>query len=94
MSNSKNELELIKSAQDGNEDAWYCLISKYSKTVWFVISKYNYKLDEKEDIYQEIFIRLVRSIKNYQPEISTFIIAISKRTCIDRLRKDKPFPIV
>lgn len=92
MAKSKNELDIIKSAQNKNEEAWYSLISKYSKTVWFAISKYNFKSEEREDVFQEVFLRLVKSLNSYKTDISkfsTFITTITNRTCIDKLRKDK-----
>ncbi len=95
MSPNKDDLDLILSAQKGEEEAWGKLVTRYSKLVWSATSNYYFSFEDREDIVQEVFLRLVKSIRSYDPDkssFSTFLTTITKRVCIDKLRKDKIRP--
>lgn len=97
MSKNEDVLTIICSAQQGNEKAWSNLVSRYSKVVWSATYDYGFPDTNREDIVQDVFIKLIKSIKSYDPtkaNFSTFITTITKRTCIDKLRKDKAKPDV
>lgn len=88
-----DEISLIKKCQKGEKQAFQTLISFY----YPFVSKYLLKLtnDEylTEDLAQETFLRLIRSIDRYdiygKASLSTYIMTIAKRLYIDHLRKDK-----
>lgn len=91
---------IIKSAQKGDEKAWDILVKKYSKVVWSATSSFKFSFEEREDTVQDVFLKLIRNINNYNPgkaSFSTFITIITKRTSIDKIRKivrrpEDPFP--
>ena len=95
----KDLLDVITSAQKGDEKAWCDLVSTYSKVIWSATYNYGFSNDIREEIVQDVFVKLVNSIKSYNSNkaaFSTFITVITKRTCIDRLRmsgrnKEIPF---
>lgn len=88
-----DELILIKQCQKGDKSAFQALISFY----YPYVSKYLLKLtgDEylSEDLTQETFLRLIRSIDRYdiygKASFSTYIMTIAKHLYIDHLRKNK-----
>ena len=94
---SKEDLDIIISAQNGDEDAWRNLVTRYSKRVWYATYGYGFSDADREDIVQEVFSKLIKSIKSYDPNkasFSTFITTITKRKCIDKIRKpliEEPF---
>ncbi len=84
--------DIISLAKQGNEEAWNALVIQYSKLIWFVSRKYSFSESDREDVVQEVFIRLIQCIGSYDPAISSFsnfLAVIAKRTCIDKLRQDK-----
>jgi len=86
----EDELNIIKSAQKGDEDAWNILVKRYSKVVWSATSRFTFSFEEREDIVQEVFLKLIHNLSNYNPDkagFSTFITIITKRTSIDKIRK-------
>jgi RNA polymerase sigma factor (sigma-70 family) len=92
MSVCEENLAIIEKAQQGNEDAWRDLVKKYFKLIWSATMQYFFSEEEREDIVQDVFCKLVHNIKSYNPDkakYSVFITVITKRTCIDRLRKIK-----
>ncbi len=96
MSKGKEDLDVIMSAQKGNEEAWSDLVTRYSKRVWYATYGYGFSDADREDIVQEVFVKLIKSIKGYDPSrasFSTFVTAITKHTCIDKIRKP-PVPEV
>ncbi len=94
---SIDEDDIIISAKEGDEQAWSSLVSTYSKLVCHVTSKYCFSPEDREDIIQEVFLKLVKGIDVYNPDkasFSTFLTTITNRVCIDKLRKTKVRPEV
>lgn len=97
MSKGKEDLDFIMSAQKGAEGAWSALVTRYSKRIWYATYGYGFSDADREDIVQEVFSKLIKSIKSYDPNkasFSTFITTITKRKCIDKIRKppiEEPF---
>lgn len=90
MPNNDNELAIIRVAQEGNEAAWGELVKRYNRLIWSATSKYSFSYHEREDIAQEVFLKLVKNIKYYNPDksrFSTFVVIVTKGICIDKLRK-------
>jgi RNA polymerase sigma factor (sigma-70 family) len=90
MSVREENIDTIAGAQRGDEGAWSDLVKQYTKLVWRATMQYHFPGEEREDIIQQVFCKLVRSIKDYNPnkaQFSTYIAVITKRTCIDRLRE-------
>lgn len=87
---TNEELELIRAVQRGDEKAWCGLVTRYSRVVWSATAGYNFSFEDREDIVQEVFVRLIRHIKSYNSDkasFTTYITTITKRICIDKLRK-------
>ena len=88
-----NELEMIKRCQMGEKPAFQELISVY----YPYVSKYLLKLTDdehiSEDLTQDTFLRLIRSIDRYDiyghASFATYVMTIAKRLYIDHLRKNK-----
>lgn len=92
MPQISDELKLITDAQKGDEKAWCDLVSRYSKVIWSATTGFNFTSEEKEDIVQEVFVRLINYIGNYNPDkasFKTYISTITKNICIDKIRKKK-----
>ena len=92
MGLTRDELKLIKAAQNGNEEAWCGLVSRYSKVIWSATKSYNLLFEDREDIVQEVFIRLIYHINSYSPDrasFTTWITVITKGICIDKLRQKR-----
>jgi RNA polymerase sigma-70 factor (ECF subfamily) len=84
------ELEtIIKSAQQGKEEAWRELVVRYTKVIWNATGSFRFSFQEREDIVQDVFAKLLLHIKEYDPRRSgfaTYLTVITKRLCIDKLR--------
>jgi len=86
----KDETKFIKMIQQGDEEAWRHLIGHYSGVVKAATFRYDLSSEDREDILQDVFFRLIKSISNYNLNkslLTTFLGTITKRVCIDRFRK-------
>lgn len=85
------DLELVKSCLAGNQDAFAELVTRYKKLIYSVV--YNMISDKEEinDISQEVFLRIYKSLDRYNPEFkfSTWAVRIATNLCLDILRKKK-----
>ncbi len=75
--------DLIIKAQRGDNSAFEELVYRYDKRVLSVALKYVKNNDDAKDIYQEVFIRVYRSIKKFQfkSEFSTWLYRITANVC-------------
>lgn len=79
-----SDTELIQKAQTGDTSAFEELVFRYDKRVLSIALKYVKDKDEAKDIYQEVFIRVFKSLKNFQfrSEFSTWLFRITTNVCL------------
>ncbi len=64
------ENDLIKKAQDGDEDALNSLITNYYQAVFAYFYKNTSQYHQSKDLTQEVFIKMVSGISRYKPKAS------------------------
>lgn len=81
--------ELIINANNGDVMALEELIYRYDKMVLRIAMKYTGDSDDAKDIYQEVFIRVYKSLAGFkfQSEFSTWLFRITSNVCISFKRK-------
>jgi RNA polymerase sigma-70 factor (ECF subfamily) len=81
--------ELIINANNGDVIALEELIYRYDKMVLRLAMKYTGDSDDAKDIYQEVFIRVYKSLASFQfkSEFSTWLFRITSNVCISFKRK-------
>ena len=86
-----SEKELIQKAQQGNQIAFEELIYNYDRSVLSIAMKYTKDPDDAKDIYQEVFIRVYRSLKKFEfrSEFSTWLFRITTNVCLTHKAKKK-----
>ena len=88
---TQQETELIIRAKNGNITAFEQLIYNYDKKVLSLALKYVKNEDEAKDIYQEVFLRVFRGLKNFKfkSEFSTWLYRITTNVCLTYKQKQK-----
>ncbi|HMS32920.1 MAG TPA: RNA polymerase sigma factor [Ignavibacteria bacterium] len=91
MIGKTEESELIERLIQGDEKAYKIFFDFYKTKVFNTASGFLVNLSEAEDITQEVFIQVFRSIKQFRKEshLSTWIYRITVTKCLDHLRKTK-----
>lgn len=94
--NNLSEQELIQLYLKGNTDALSCLISRYKDKIYtsiYLLVKDKYLA---EDIFQEVFIRIIDSLKgkgySNEGKFLPWALRISHNLCVDHFRKVKRTP--
>jgi len=86
-----NENILIEKSRKGDIEAFEKLIEAYQKKVFNIALGILNNYDDANDIAQDVFIRIFKSIKNFKGEsaFSTWLYRITTNACLDELRKRK-----
>jgi len=79
---------LIKKCLRGDQTAWDTIVKTYRRKVFNVAYKFVGKHDEAEDLTQDIFVKVFRSLKSFdrRANFQTWLISISRNLCIDHYR--------
>jgi RNA polymerase sigma-70 factor (ECF subfamily) len=85
---------IIKRILTGDERAFAQLVEKYKRLVAHIVFKMIPDATEREDVCQEVFVKVYKSLKSYRGEakLSTWIGRITHNRCVDYLSK-KNLPV-
>ncbi len=88
-----NEKQLIKRCQNGDKAAFNELIRAFYPYVTKYLLKLTASEDIAEDLTQEVFLRIIRTIDSFdingRASFGTYIITTAKNLYIDRLRRNR-----
>ncbi|MDR1372173.1 MAG: sigma-70 family RNA polymerase sigma factor [Dysgonamonadaceae bacterium] len=89
--NNKIDMPVIKRILEGDSRAFEEIVSVYGKKVFALVSKMVDRREDAEDISQEVFIRVFKSIGMFREDagFSTWIYRIAYNTAVSELRKRK-----
>ena len=96
----KNELitdaVLVKNYLDGDENALSILIHRHKQKIYSFIYSKVFDRDITEDIFQDTFIKVIRTLKlgkyNEEGKFLPWVMRISHNLVIDHFRKNKRMP--
>src|SRR3977135_4460516 len=79
---------LIRLLLKGGELAWEAIVRKYRRKVFNVAYKFVGKHDEAEDLTQDIFLKIFKSLDTFdrRANFQTWLISVSRNLCIDHYR--------
>ena len=79
---------LIQRCLRGDQAAWELIVRHYWRKVFNVAYKFVGKHDEAEDLTQEIFFKIFKSLNTFdrRANFQTWLISVSRNLCIDHYR--------
>ena len=86
---SSPELDsLIERCLNGDQAAWSDIVRLYWRRVFNIAYKFVGRHDEAEDLTQDVFLKLFRSLNTFdrRANFSTWLISVSRNLCIDHYR--------
>jgi len=85
----QNEHIYIRKAKNGDMAAFEFLVTAHEKKIYNMAYRYTGNVQDAEDITQEVFLRVFRSLSGFKEEssFSTWIYRITSNVCIDYSRK-------
>ncbi len=86
-----DDAQLVQQVLNGNNHAFRFLVSKHQQLVLHVVGRIVQQNDEAEDICQEVFIKVFKTLKKFRGDskLSTWIATIAYNTAISHIRKRK-----
>ena len=81
----------IQRAADGDQGAWDTLVRTCWRKVFNVAYRFVGTYDEAEDLAQDIFLKVFRSLGTFdqRANFQTWLISVSRNYCIDRYRSGR-----
>jgi RNA polymerase sigma-70 factor (ECF subfamily) len=83
--------DIIVLINRGNVNAFQCLVERYEDDIASVVIGMLGNVPDAEDIGQEIFIRVYKSLKNFRfrSSFKTYLVRIAMNVCLDEIKKKK-----
>lgn len=87
----QREVEWIKRAQNGDEEAFGLLINRYERRVFSLVFHLVREPGDVEDLSQEIFIKIFRAVRsyNFRASFGAWVSRIAINHCYDYLRRQR-----
>jgi RNA polymerase sigma-70 factor (ECF subfamily) len=84
--------DLLPRCRRGDEGAWHELVTLYSRKVFGLAYRFTGRSDEAEDLTQEIFIKVYKTLDRYRESDGPFqgwLMAVARNHAIDHYRRRK-----
>src|SRR5437016_2214941 len=88
-SEAPGEIEaLIQRCLQGDQFAWDAIVQQYRRKVFNVAYKFVGRHEEAEDLTQDIFLKIFKSLGTFdrRANFQTWLISVSRNLCIDHYR--------
>lgn len=85
----KEEMRIVGSIKDGNQAAFGELYDRYSGAMYSICLKMLKDSDDAQDALQQSMVKAWKNIQSYdehKASIYTWLLNITRNTCIDRIR--------
>jgi len=83
---------LVDQCLNGSDGAWEELVRSHSRWVYGACYRFTGRVDDANDMTQEVFLRVFRSLHTYQPKAGAFrtwLVRLTRNLLIDHYRKNK-----
>src|ERR671914_282497 len=80
--------EIIERCLNGDQAAWETIVGLYWRKVFNVAYKFVGRHDLAEDLTQDVFLKLYKSLDTFdrRANFQTWLISVSRNLCIDHYR--------
>jgi RNA polymerase sigma-70 factor (ECF subfamily) len=83
---------LVRRCVAGDAEAWEEIVRQYNRRIYSVCYRFTGSAGDAEDLAQEVFIKLYRSMGSYSSEkgaFSTWVMTMTRNLLVDHFRKTK-----
>jgi RNA polymerase sigma-70 factor, ECF subfamily len=79
---------LIERCLLGDQPAWDLIVGRYRRKVFNVAYQFVGRHDEAEDLTQDVFLKIFKSLESFdrRANFQTWLISVSRNLCIDHYR--------
>ncbi len=89
-----HEFQLIERCLGGEEAAWEDLVNLHTRRVYAICYRFTSSEQEAQDLTQEVFLRVFRSLKSFRAGDGSFMIwlgRLARNLLIDHYRRTKSY---
>jgi len=86
------DAELVKGCLAGDHVAWETIVRQFHQRIYNLAYRFTGRFDEAEDLTQDIFLKVYRTLTSYRPEsgaLVTWMVRVGRNHIIDQYRKFK-----
>lgn len=83
---------LIRRCKAGDPVAWEELVRQYNRRIYNICYRFTGSPDEAEDLTQEVFVRMFRTLDSYDQDkaaFMTWVTTMTRNLLVDNFRKTK-----
>lgn len=83
---------LIRRCKAGDAVAWEELVRGYNRRIYNICYRFTGSPDQAEDLTQEVFVRMFRTLDSYDPDkaaFMTWLTTLTRNLLVDNFRKTK-----
>ncbi|HWR13264.1 MAG TPA: sigma-70 family RNA polymerase sigma factor [Terriglobales bacterium] len=83
---------LVRRCVAGDADAWEEIVRQFNRRIYNVCYRFTGSPDNAEDLAQEVFIKLYRTLDSYAPEkgaFATWVMTMTRNLLVDHFRKTR-----
>ncbi len=87
--------ELVRRCRAGDGAAWEEIVQTYSRRVYNLAYRFTSRADTAEDLTQDVFVRVYRSLEQYNPkqgDLQNWLMRLARNLIIDDYRKRQRAP--
>ena len=87
--------ELVRRCRAGDGAAWEEIVQTYSRRIYNLAYRFTSRSDAAEDLTQEVFVRVYRSLDQYDPkqgDLQNWLMRLARNLIIDDYRKRQRTP--
>ena len=79
---------LIQRCLAGDQAAWETIVRQHWRRVFNIAYKFTGRHDEAEDLTQDVFLKIFKSLKTFdrRANFQTWLVSVSRNLCIDHYR--------
>lgn len=82
--------ELVRRCRAGDSVAWEQIVHNFSRRVYNLAYRFTNRHESAEDLTQEVFVRVYRSLEQYDPkagDLANWLMRLARNLVIDDYRK-------
>jgi RNA polymerase sigma-70 factor (ECF subfamily) len=83
---------LVRRCVAGDAEAWEEIVRQYNRRIYSVCYRFTGSSDDADDLAQEVFIKVYRTLGSYAPEkgaFATWVMTMTRNLLVDHFRKSK-----
>ena len=87
---SDDDGELLRRCRAGDDAGWRELVQRHTRRVFSIAYRFSGRVDEAEDLTQEVFVKVYQSLTRYEPaagSFSTWLGTVARNHAIDHYRR-------